>query len=86
MYAKHFDSVRDILTIEIVPMNFISYQKLVNMVKDVYYSKSLFYELGLEIGFNWHCLSMNYLNPLPNDKILTLSKLKAFADNKINVT
>ena len=25
-------------------------------------------------------------NPLPNDKILDLSKLKAFADNKINVT
>ena len=25
-------------------------------------------------------------NPLPNDKILTLSKLKAFIDDKINVT
>ena len=25
-------------------------------------------------------------NPLPNDKILDLSKLKAFADDKINVT
>ena len=86
MYAKHFDSVGDILTIEIVPMNFISYQKLVKMVKDVYYAKSLFNELGLEIGFNWHCLCKYYLNPLPDNKILTLSKLKAFADNKINVT
>ena len=26
------------------------------------------------------------VNPLPNDKILDLSKLKAFVDNKINVT
>ena len=26
------------------------------------------------------------INPLPDDKILTLSKLKSFADNKINVT
>ena len=25
-------------------------------------------------------------NPLPNDKILDLSKLEAFADDKINVT
>ena len=28
----------------------------------------------------------NYFNSLPNDKILDLSKLKAFADGKINVT
>ena len=27
-----------------------------------------------------------YYNSLPNDKILDWSKLKAFADNKINVT
>ena len=27
-----------------------------------------------------------YLNPLPDDKILGLSKLKAFADDKLNVT
>ena len=27
-----------------------------------------------------------WLNYFPNDKILDLSKLKAFADNKINVT
>ena len=26
------------------------------------------------------------LNPLPNDKILGLPKLKAFADDKLNVT
>ena len=48
--------------VEIVPMNFISYQKLVKMVKDVYYSKGLSYELALEIlemGFNWHRLCMN---------------------------
>ena len=36
--------------VEIVPMNFISYQKLVKMVKDVYYSKGLSYELALEMG------------------------------------
>ena len=40
--------------VEIVPMNFISYQKLVKVVKDVYYSKGLSYELALEMGFNWH--------------------------------
>ena len=34
----------------VVPMNFISYQKLVKMVKDVYYSKDLSYELALEMG------------------------------------
>ena len=27
-----------------------------------------------------------YINPLPNDKIFCLSKLKAFADDKINET
>ena len=49
--------------IEIVPMNFIYYQKLVKMVKDVYYSKGLTFELALEMGFNLHCLCMimNYL-------------------------
>ena len=46
--------------VEIVPMNFISYQKLVKMVKDVYYSKGFSYKLALEMGFNWHCLSINY--------------------------
>ena len=46
---------------EIVPMNFISYQKLVKMVKDVDYSKGLSCELALEMGVNWHCLCMNYL-------------------------
>ena len=29
---------------------------------------------------------LRHFNPLPNDKILYLSKFKAFADNKINVT
>ena len=46
--------------VETVPMNFISYQKLVKMVKDVYYSMDLSYELALEMGFNWHCLCMIY--------------------------
>ena len=31
-------------------------------------------------------VDFNSYNPLPNDKILDLSKLKTFADNKINVT
>ena len=35
--------------VEIVPMNFISYQKLVKMVKDVYYSMGFSYELALEM-------------------------------------
>ena len=39
----------------------------------------------------WHCVIMGLfisvrVNSLPNDKILDWSKLKAFADNKINVT
>ena len=50
--------------VEIVPMNFISYQKLVKMVKDLYYSKGLSYELALEMGFKWHCLCMNYFKLL----------------------
>ena len=54
-------SVRDILMIEIVPMNLISYEKLVKIVKDVYYFKGFSYELALEVGFNWHCLCINYL-------------------------
>ena len=49
--------------VEIVPMNFI-YQKLVKMVKDVYYSKGLSYELALEMEFNWHYLCMNYFKLL----------------------
>ena len=36
--------------VEIVPMNFISYQKFVKMVKVVYYSMGLSYELALEMG------------------------------------
>ena len=50
--------------VELVPMNFISYQKLVEIVKDVYYSKDLSYELALEMGFNWHCLCMNIVKLL----------------------
>ena len=42
--------------VEIVPMNFISHQKLVQMVKNVYYSKDLSYELALEMGFNWQLM------------------------------
>ena len=45
--------------VEIDPMNFISYQNPIKMVKDVYYSKGLSYELALEMGFNWYCLCMN---------------------------
>ena len=45
--------------VEIVPMNFISYQKLVKMVKDVCYSMGFSYKLALEMGFHWHCLCMN---------------------------
>ena len=51
--------------VEIGPMNYISYQKLVEMVKDVYYSNGLSYELALEMGFDWHCLCMN-INKLLN--------------------
>ena len=40
-------------------MKFISYQKLVKMVKDVYYSKGFSYELALEMGLNLHFLCMN---------------------------
>ena len=42
-------------------MDFISYQKLVNTVKDEYYSKGLSYELALEMGLNWHCLCLNLI-------------------------
>ena len=34
------------------------------MVKDAYYSKGLSNELALEMGFNWHCLCMNYFKLL----------------------
>ena len=51
--------------VETVPMNFISYQKLAKMVKDVCYSKGLSYELALEMGLSWHCLCMNSIK-LPN--------------------
>ena len=44
---------------------------------------------GLLKIVNYLCTDMVknnvYFNSLPNDKILDLSKLKAFADNKINV-
>ena len=32
------------------------------------------------------CAHIPFFNSVPNDKILDWSKLKAFADNKINVT
>ena len=32
------------------------------------------------------CFASGFISCLPNDKILDLSKLKAFADDKINVT
>ena len=47
--------------VEIVLMNSISYQKLVEMVNNVYYSTGLSYELAREMGFNWHCLCMNII-------------------------
>ena len=31
------------------------------------------------------CFSFNQFNPLPNNKILDVSKLKTFADNNLNV-
>ena len=49
--------------IEIVPMNFISYQKLVKIGKDLYYSKGLSYELALEmglIGMVYVCITLSY--------------------------
>ena len=51
------DSVRDILMVEIVPMNFSSYQKLVKIVKNVH-SKGLSYELALE---NWGLIGMVFV-------------------------
>ena len=54
----------DIVMVEIDPMNFICYQKLVKMVKNVYCSKGLSHELALEMGFNLHCLCMNYFKLL----------------------
>ena len=36
--------------------------------------------------FHRHSLQLQLINSLPNDKILNLPKLKAFADDKINVT
>ena len=34
----------------------------------------------------FYCLFFRVVNPLPNNKILHLSKLKAFADDKISVS
>ena len=51
--------------VEIVPTNFISYQKLFKMVKDLYYSMGLSYELALFMyefnqvtKFSWNELSI----------------------------
>ena len=47
----------------------------------------LFSAASLNLGRSHNAVLGNGLiNPLPNDKILDQSKLKAFADNKINVT
>ena len=43
------------------------------------FQKATFSEL-LEVGIVWYRIKL-----LPNDKILALSKLKAFADDKFNV-
>ena len=40
--------------------------------------------LSIWISLNFCCL-VTRVKSLPNDKILDLSKLKAFADDKINV-
>ena len=40
---------------------------------------------GKELSL-YHTILIPGLNSLPNDKILNWSKLKAFADDKINVT
>ena len=49
---------------ETVPMNFISYQKLVKIGNDLYYYKGLSYELALEMVSNLQCLCMNYFKLL----------------------
>ena len=50
--------------------------------------------LHFRVVINWYLYIYWYkdenhdklsINPLPNDKILDLTKLKAFADNKLNV-
>ena len=40
----------------------------------------------LPLSHAGHPLTLNNINSLPNDKFLDWSKLKAFADDKINVT
>ena len=42
-------------------------------------TKNLKRKERIEVGFL-------FLNPLPNDKILDLTELEGFADDKINVT
>ena len=37
-------------------------------------------------NLTWYNGSWSYINSLPNEKILYYSKLKAFADDKINMT
>ena len=64
--------------VEIVPMSFISYQKLIKMVKNIYYSKGLSYELALEMGFNWHCLCMNLIKLLNCHGMNWVLKVEAY--------
>ena len=44
---------------------------------------TVFYEINFSTS-NWH-FDRLFTNPLPNDKILALTNLKAFADNKFNI-
>ena len=39
---------------------------------------------SLKVGIMWD-LNMNKFNPLPNNKILDVTKLKAFADDILNI-
>ena len=65
--------------IEIVPMNFISYQKLVK-ISDYSRPRKRAGRHEKEAGGK-----KRIVNSLPNNKILDWSKFKAFADNKLNV-
>ena len=51
----------------------------------------LFPEEFIQETFHWACISgpglkSSFLNSLPNDKILDLTKFKAFADDNSNVS
>ena len=72
----------------------LSYSHMVNIAGILYYNCSLVIDIQCaryKNAFNFikqptkSCCSI-FFNPLPDDKLLGLSKLKAFADDKLNVT